>query len=192
VISYRYINAIGGFDAYYIRNGNFNTFNDIWEFDPVTSEWGEMQSFPGEGRVGAIGYSIGDQGYMGLGKYYRDQDMRLQTGPLDDFYEFDPGKAPGSQWKRLQSFPGEFNSTKGFALGDIGYVLAAEGTSLRASVSFWKFDRNEGETGTWSEITSTLPPLLGLPSAVLSVGSVAYIYFAGPEQNFWMYVPELI
>ncbi|NND31120.1 MAG: hypothetical protein HKN76_00925 [Saprospiraceae bacterium] len=174
-----------------IRRGNFFTHNDVWRFNPISDLWTEMQPFPGEGRINAVGYAIGDKGFVGLGKYYRDQDEQLQTGPLNDFYEFNPGSTLGSQWQRLQPFPGEAEFTKSFALGGAGYLLTKSRSSFSTPVSLWKFDRDAESLGKWTEIAPSIPPGEGLPSAALTVGSVAYVYLAGPDQNFWMYVAEL-
>jgi hypothetical protein len=164
----------------------------MWQFNPTTNSWIEMQPFPKEERINAIGYTIQGKGYVGLGNYYRDEDETLKSGPLYEFYEFDPDQPKGSQWKALEAFPQEFAFAKGFALGENGYVLAKASLSLFSSIELWKFDRNQGPLGTWTQITGNIPAGDGVPYAVSSIGNVALIYLAGPDQNFWMYVEELL
>jgi len=56
--------------------------NDFWKFDPTKNAWSQLADFGGEGRVWAIGFSIGDKGYIGLGAN--------STDSLSDFWEYNP------------------------------------------------------------------------------------------------------
>jgi N-acetylneuraminic acid mutarotase len=53
--------------------------NDIWEYDPQADSWNQKINFGGEARRNAVGFSVGDKAYIGLG-----------TG-FSDFWEYDPG-----------------------------------------------------------------------------------------------------
>ncbi|MDH3245645.1 MAG: hypothetical protein OEM26_13590 [Saprospiraceae bacterium] len=45
---------------------------------------------------------------------------------------------------------------------------------------------------TWSQLSQNIQPgFEGFPSATFSIGHVAFVYFAGPDQNFWMYITDL-
>jgi hypothetical protein len=55
--------------------------NDMWEYDQVTSSWTQLPDLPAPGRANAVGFSIGQYGYVGTGEYM----------PMyNDFWEFCP------------------------------------------------------------------------------------------------------
>ena len=59
-----------------------NTYlNDFWEYNPVSNTWSQKADFPGEGRQAAVGFSIGNKGYIGTGS---------GSPYLQDFWEFTP------------------------------------------------------------------------------------------------------
>jgi N-acetylneuraminic acid mutarotase len=62
------------------QNGGYLT--NVWEYDPVADTWLEKTSFQGTTREGAIGFSLNNRGYVGLG---RSSAIRL-----DDVREFQP------------------------------------------------------------------------------------------------------
>src|SRR5438874_2713322 len=45
----------------------FNVLKDIWEYDPTTDTWTQKADFGGGLRGWAVGFSIGDKGYVGTG-----------------------------------------------------------------------------------------------------------------------------
>jgi N-acetylneuraminic acid mutarotase len=45
-----------------------------WELDTVTKTWTRKAPFPGKLRIGAIGFSIGNKGYVGGGRNYNKPD----------------------------------------------------------------------------------------------------------------------
>src|SRR5205809_3893463 len=56
----------------YLGTGNRGFFTqarlkDFWEYDSFTKAWRQMPDFGGGAREGAIGFSIGGKGYIGLG-----------------------------------------------------------------------------------------------------------------------------
>jgi N-acetylneuraminic acid mutarotase len=42
--------------------------NEVWEFDPANDAWRKLNNFRGGNREGAIGFAIGEDGYVALGK----------------------------------------------------------------------------------------------------------------------------
>ena len=55
--------------------------NDLWEYDQVTGLWTQLPDLPAPGRANAVGFSIGQYGYVGTGEYM----------PMyNDFWEFCP------------------------------------------------------------------------------------------------------
>ena len=41
--------------------------NDFWEYDPSTNTWTQKADFGGTARNWAVGFSIGNKGYIGTG-----------------------------------------------------------------------------------------------------------------------------
>lgn len=68
----------------YITTGLSSSFmGNTWEYDPATDLWIERTAFEGTGREGAIGFSVNNRAYVGLGK---SSGLRF-----DDLREFIPG-----------------------------------------------------------------------------------------------------
>ena len=67
----------------YLVAGGFNSVSqDVWEYDPITDLWEEKTSLEGSYRTSAVGFSIGNRGYITTGRgssYY-----------FDDLWAFDP------------------------------------------------------------------------------------------------------
>jgi hypothetical protein len=59
-----------GLDSYYTQ--------DFWEWDQATDTWTQKTNFAGIPRGYAVGFSIGNKGYVGTGRLEKD------------FWEFDP------------------------------------------------------------------------------------------------------
>jgi N-acetylneuraminic acid mutarotase len=55
---------------------------DFWEWDQTNDIWKKVADFGGQIRMGAIGFSIGQKGYLGLG---------INLGTIyNDFWEYTP------------------------------------------------------------------------------------------------------
>ena len=76
----------------YIGLGNKDTFaeggpayyyQDFWEWDQATNVWTRKADYPGYSRSGAVGFSIGNKGYVGTG--YGDGIVQR------DYWEWGPG-----------------------------------------------------------------------------------------------------
>ncbi|HPB13535.1 MAG: galactose oxidase [Bacteroidales bacterium] len=66
----------------YLATGGMTTGAEVWEYDPVTDLWSEKSNFEGSTRSDAVGFAIGNRGYVTMGKssaYY-----------FDDIWAFDP------------------------------------------------------------------------------------------------------
>jgi len=66
----------------YLATGGTTTGGEVWEYDPVTDLWSEKSNFEGSPRSDAVGFAIGNRGYVTMGKslaYY-----------FDDIWAFDP------------------------------------------------------------------------------------------------------
>ncbi len=67
--------------------GNIH-YGDFWEYDPTTDIWTIKANFPGSGqaRQDAVGFSIGNKGYLGTGYFWEGTNEY----PSNDFYEYSP------------------------------------------------------------------------------------------------------
>lgn len=72
--------------AYIAGGSNGSLTKTCWEFDPATERWDEVTQLPSRcaGRVQAIGYTIGDKGYMSTG------GPQFGSAVYDDTWQFIP------------------------------------------------------------------------------------------------------
>jgi len=127
----------GKFVAFSIENKGYiciGTSNEFWEYDPGVNNWTRKADFPGEGRKNAVGFSIGNKGYVGTG-YAGYIEFKL----FKDFWEYDPVL---NQWTRIADFAGGLRySAAGFSIANKGYVGTGYET-LYGSLKddFWEYD----------------------------------------------------
>ena len=105
---------------------------DFYRFDAATESWAEVDSFPGEGRYGAVAFVIGNKAYVGTG--YRPERNNFTQSPwtgndtvikqdkkyYNDFYVFD----------------GETQSWDTIPLGESNSALKFPGKGIRYGVAF--------------------------------------------------------
>lgn len=107
------------------------------ETSEFLGNWQELSDFEGVPRNDAVGFSIGNKGYVGTGY---DGDDRL-----NDFWEYDADK---NYWVQKADFPGtERNGAVGFGTDTKGYI----GTGYDGSESLSDFWEYNPLTNTWSE-----------------------------------------
>ncbi len=71
--------------------------NDLWMCRQTTGDylsWTQRTPFPGEARVEAVGFALGEMGYVGLGK-------NSSAEALSDFYRYNPFT---NQWEQRADF----------------------------------------------------------------------------------------
>jgi len=142
-------------DKGYVGTGkNDNTiFSDFFEFDPKSAEgekWKTVEPMPGfleqgdtifTGREGAIAFSIGDRGYVGMG--------RNRGVFYHDFWEFDLNRIP--QWEFVGFFPGISRSNAVvFTIDNKAYFGTGFNPAFGDLKDFWEFDP---DTKQWTERT---------------------------------------
>ena len=138
--------------------------------------WNRKADFGGTGRRGAVGFSIGNKGYIGTG----DDRARKR-----DFWEYDPGT---NSWTQKADFGGLARAyAVGFAIGLKGYIgtgLSVDGKNLG---DFWEYDP---ATNSWTRKADFggAPRWYGVG---FSVGEKGYIGLGlGPTKDFWEYNPQ--
>ena len=169
-------NAVGfsiGTKGYMGTGWNGTTYyKDFWEYDPsvgVGGTWTQMADFGGAARANAVGFSIGDKGYIGTGydgtTYYKD------------FWEYDPSVGAGGTWTQKADFPGPArHEAVGFGSATKGYIGAGSGSdqdSFHQTMynDAWEYDP---ATNSWAQKadigTSWISSTYGF-----SIGTALYI-----------------
>jgi hypothetical protein len=119
-------------------SGNADVYkNDFWEYDPGTNAWTQKADFGGIGRMGALGFSIGNKGYIGTG--IKNSTM------LKDFWEYNPAT---DTWIQKTDFGGIARYyAVGFSVGSKGYIGTGR-TNTLSSNDFWEY---APATDTWTQ-----------------------------------------
>lgn len=111
---------------------------DVWEYDPAADEWTRKADLPGPVRMFAVGFAIGDKGYLGTGATEPDivDDQRLE-----DFWEYDPAT---DAWTRKADFGGEARIwAAGFSMNGKGYIglgTAGAAAGIGRLPDVWEYD----------------------------------------------------
>ncbi|MBP9882027.1 MAG: T9SS type A sorting domain-containing protein [Chitinophagales bacterium] len=114
----------------YVENKWQKTYyKDFWEYDPEYDVWKQKADFGGGTRGYAVGFSIGEKGYIGTG-YKFDKDYNEIY--YKDFWQYDPIL---NSWTQKADFGGTARSgAVGFSIEDKGYL----GTG--STNDFWEYD----------------------------------------------------
>ncbi|MFD2722146.1 T9SS type A sorting domain-containing protein [Hymenobacter monticola] len=147
-------------------DGSFN-YRDCWEFNPLTDTWTQKANFGGSARAYPSAFSIGGEGYVGLG---------ASSGRFFDLWRFTPAT---NVWTRRADFPGGGRSgAVGFALGTVGYF----GTGFNGSAVFRDLWEYNPATDAWTQRA----PFGGVASnggVAAVVGSRAYVGLGSDANN---------
>ena len=157
---------------------NNSYYNDFWEWDQATNTWTKKADFGGDPRGGAVGFSIGNKGYIGTGS---DGNTTL----FNDFWEWDQAT---NIWTRKADFAGTPRSgAVGFSIGNKGYIGTGRDLSI-TNKDFWEWDQ---QTNTWKSSAE----FFGGPRAAavgVTIGNKGYIGTGTlnyPGSDFWEYNP---
>jgi len=99
-----------------LEGGQNTRLRDFWEYDPKTDSWVQKADAGEEGVWDAVGFTIGDKGYIGSGTAY---------GTTSQFYEYD---ATSDQWiTRANYANGKFNTgSVAFGIDGKAYTLTGQ------------------------------------------------------------------
>jgi len=152
---------------------------DFYEYDPVSDTWTQKADLPGVGRTSAVGFAIGDKGYIGPGQ---DSD----STNTHEFWEYDPVT---NYWTEKAIFQGdERQEAFAFAIAGNGYV----GTGYldpNLLDDFWKYSQL---TDAWSKKTVFQGgPRVG--AVGFSIGDKGYVGMGltdfAYQDDLWEYDP---
>jgi N-acetylneuraminic acid mutarotase len=160
--------------------GNFPTLKDFWEYDPSSNTWTQRADFGGTARLGGIGFSVGNKGYIGTGLD--------STSTRRDIWEYDPSS---NTWTQKANFGGAARwSSVGFSIGTRGYIGTG---SSPISRDFWEYDPS---SNTWTQ-EADFGGTARYGAVGFSIGTTGYVG-TGSEapgagslvRDFWQYEPE--
>ncbi len=147
----------------------------------IQNEWAQISDYPGGERLCQITFSIGEIGYIGLGR-------GGLGGIPHDFYKYEPGS---DQWTQLSDYPGSAGSwAVAFAIGGYGYVGTGGGAGGTYTNEFYRYDTSDD---TWTSIQAL--PATGRKFAfAFAINGKGYVG-GGTDLNsnelddFWEYDP---
>ena len=115
----------------YIGTGYDGTtsYNDFWEYDPITNTWTQKANFGGAPRSAAAGFSIGSFGYVGTG-------WGIGSIAYNDFWKYDPVLNSWTQVAAIGGSPRYF--AVGFSAAGKGYIGTAKNSVLLQDL--WEYD----------------------------------------------------
>jgi len=109
--------------------------SQLWEYKPSADQWMQRANFPPGVRYQLSSFSIGNQGYVGLGA---NQDVYKK-----DFYRYNPG---ANQWTQIADCIGsERGSACAFALNNHGFVCLGTNGGLLGDLLEYNPETNEWE-----------------------------------------------
>lgn len=146
------------------------------------NEWIKKADFAGAGRMGAVGFSVGNKGYFGLG---------MGAAYYHDMWEYDPAT---DTWTQKADYPGSgSNRAISFGIGDKGYVGTGETSDNLSIYYFSDFYQFDPVKNTWTK-KSDYPGGAVSHAVGFSIGAVGYVG-TGRSQNavsadFYAYDPN--
>ena len=164
----------------------FETFsgysNDFFAYELEQNTWSKMASLPSDARESAIAFSIGEYGYVGLGK-----DC-LGMGVCDhhffkDLWRYNPST---NSWTEMAEFPGTPRAyATSFVIGNKAYVT---GGSSQGDNDLWEYNP---ENNQWTK-KADYPGGCSSRAVSLSINGRAYVGFGWSGstcKDFWEYKP---
>ncbi|MDX1941925.1 MAG: hypothetical protein SFU99_15290 [Saprospiraceae bacterium] len=74
------------------QNDDLQYLSDLWEFNPNNNSWTNKTSFTGLERWQALGFSIGEKGYIGTGRTLLTEGLNFVDLLFSDFWIYTPEK----------------------------------------------------------------------------------------------------
>lgn len=110
--------------------------------------WFQKSDLPADARHRSTAFSIGNNGYLGLGHINSGVDVEYE-----DFWKYDPAS---NSWTQIANYPeGKIYHAACFVIGNLGYV----GTGRYENGSYsTKFHAYNPQTNTWSQIADFIGP----------------------------------
>src|SRR6218665_1089723 len=141
-------------------------------------EWIPKANFGGASRIGAVGFSIGNKGYIGTGFISGGTN-------LSDFWEYNPVT---NVWTQKANFGGGGRTyAVGFSIGSKGYI--GTGNEVGINNDFWEYNST---TNVWTKKANFGGGVRAFATG-FSIGSRGYIGtgydITSAKNDFWEYNP---
>jgi N-acetylneuraminic acid mutarotase len=174
-------------------NTNGNTFaplKDTWEYNPASNSWAPKADFPGNARLNAVGFGLGNFGYVGTGTASEGSGTNFA-----DFYKFAPG-ADGSTgtWTQADGLKDKRTDAVSFVIKDSAYVVT--GSSASSVTRMYVYDANNDQwLERWQITNATDGSFDDDYTTIVRSNAVAFVidnkaYLAtGTASNTWEYDP---
>src|ERR1035437_8831645 len=148
--------------------GNPVLLDDFWEWDQATNTWSQKANLPGGVRSNAVGFSIGNKGYIGTGGGIINYPS---FSTYDDFWEWDQAS---NTWSQKTSIPGGARlRAVGFSIGTKGYIGTGQDETINTPIvldDFWAWDQ---ATNIWKQKANI--PFARSCATGFSIGSYGFI-----------------
>ncbi len=108
--------ALGGKGYYGIGNSggaNGPYINSFYQYDPLTDQWSQKATFPGQNRYGVHGSATNNYGYVGFGL---NQALNVF---FNDWYQYNP---ISNSWVQKQNFPSSRSYPTSFFINNKIYL----------------------------------------------------------------------
>jgi len=148
--------------GYGFVNNAFGYKKDLWEYNPSTDSWTQKADFGGTARCFAVGFSIGNKGYIGTGG---------SSVSLKDFWEYNP---TNNTWTQKADLGGVNRACAvGFGIGAKGYLGTGNRYVDNVLINlqdFWEYDP---ANDTWVQAADFPAPRYA--AVGFSVGAKGYV-----------------
>jgi len=143
-----------------------------------SNEWVQKTNLTGIARAAAVGFSIGDKGYIGTGN-----DVNLNY--LNDFWEYN---SLTNSWTQKANFPGGARHyATGFSIDGKGYLGTGNGNSGYYN-DFWEYNPINN---TWL-IRASFPGGARMSAVGMTIGNKGYVGCGNTGlTDFWEFDPIL-
>jgi N-acetylneuraminic acid mutarotase len=158
-------------------------YKDFWEWDQATNVWTQKADFAGNARSGAVGFSIGNKGYIGTGA----GSDGINYGK--EFWEWDQAT---NVWTQKANFGGKSRGwAVGFSIGNKGYIGTGY-DGFNYTKDFWEWDQS---ANIWTKKADFNGDARAL-AVGFSIGNKVYIGTGSGSiinafKDFWEYDPAL-
>ena len=157
---------------------------DLWKYSFKNNKWERAEDFPGEPRISAIAFSIGNKAYVGTGL---SSSSNSRQG-LNDFWGYDSEK---NKWEQKASMPGGIRyGAVAFTINGKAYVALGANQSTYYN-DLWEYDP---ETNQWTK-KADFPDNGRSDASVFVINNEAYVSFGQTKELFiskkksWKYSP---
>jgi hypothetical protein len=167
-------------------NSSFTaTFNDFYEYNPANDTWVQKANLPGPERAYAVGGSIGNKGYLGLGG---NDDQSLS---YNDFYEYDP---ISDVWNTKASMPSSGRADAGI-LSTPTKIYVIGGINFPSFSGFSSCQMFDPLTNLWS-FAPTFGGAVIIAPVVVNINGKGYVgtgfnYALTIRKDWWEFTPSI-